>query len=311
MSSPITLAVTMGDPRGVGAEVMPAAALEVLAEDPDLEMIMLGWVGEIPFAHERVRWVTEAAFDGSAEGAGIVSLAAIREGVRLCAAGGAQALVTGPVHKGALRLAGSGHPGQTELLAELTGTDQVGMLMASEAGLLGHPVRVLLATTHLPLRDVPSAVTVDLLVDQSQLLSEALSRGWGIDAPRLALCALNPHASDDGLFGDEEETVFRPAMARLSSYGLDVTGPIPADTVFRRAALGEFDAVVAPYHDVGMAAFKSLAFGTGVNTTIGLPFPRTSPDHGTAFDLVGTGRASPGSAVAAFRLAGRLARARA
>lgn len=309
MASPITLVATVGDPRGVGVEVMPRAAQEVLADDPALHLIILGWVGEAPFAHERVRWVPDSTFDESPEGAGSLALSAIREGVRLCAGGAAQGLVTGPVHKGALRLAGSEHPGQTELLGDLTGTDRVGMLMASEAGLLGHPVRVLLATTHLALKDVPAAVTADLLVDQTQLLSRALSRGWGIEAPELALCALNPHASDDGLFGDEEERVFLPAMTRLAAQGVQVTGPVPADTVFRRAARGEFDAVVAPYHDVGMAAFKSLAFGTGVNTTIGLPFPRTSPDHGTAFDLVGTGSADPGSAIAAFQLAGRLARA--
>ncbi len=310
MSSPVTLVATVGDPRGIGPEVMPAAARAALDEDSSLRCIMLGWVGPAPFTHERMAWEDAPTFDGSALGAGRLSLAAIEAGVDLCQRMEAQGLVTGPVHKAALRQAGSDAPGQTELLAQLTGADRVGMLMASEEGLLGHPLRVLLATTHIPLREVPSRVTADLLVGQAELLAGALRSGWGLSSPTLALCALNPHASDDGLFGDEEARVFHPAVETLRARGLKVTDPLPADTVFRRAASGEFDAVLAPYHDVGMAAFKSLAFGTGVNTTIGLPFPRTSPDHGTAFDIAGLGRADPASALAAFRLAGRLARAR-
>jgi 4-hydroxythreonine-4-phosphate dehydrogenase len=310
MPSPVTLVATVGDPRGIGPEVMSAAARAALDEDPHLRCVVLGWVGPPPFTHERITWEEPPAFDGSARCAGEVSLATLEAGVGLCMRGEAQGLVTGPVHKGALHRAGSHSPGQTELLAELTGAERVGMLMTSEEGLLGHPLRVLLATTHIPLREVPSRVTTELLVEQAELLAEALGSGWGLSNPALALCALNPHASDEGLFGDEEARVFHPAVVRLRNRGVDVTGPLPADTVFRRAASGEFDAVVAPYHDVGMAAFKSLAFGTGVNTTLGLPFPRTSPDHGTAFDIAGLGRADPSSARAAFSLAGRLARAR-
>src|SRR5690606_23798929 len=137
-----------------------------------------------------------------------------------------------------------------------------------------------------------------------------LARGWGIERPRIALCALNPHASDGGLFGDEEERILAPARDRLRAEGIDVHGPIPADTVFVRAIRGEFDAVVAPYHDVGMAAFKTAAFGGGVNVTLGLPFVRTSPDHGTAIDIAGKGIADPSSMLEALRLAIRLARRR-
>lgn len=310
MSSPVTLVATVGDPRGIGREVMPAAASAALDENPDLRCTLLGWVGTPPFAHDRLEWREAPGFDGTARGAGRLSLAAIEEGVRLCMDGAAQGLVTGPVHKGALHEAGSGFPGQTEILANLTGSERVGMLMSTDEGLLGHPLRVLLATTHIPLRVVPQRVTAELLVEQTRLLAHALEEGWGLSSPELAVCALNPHASDGGLFGDEEARVFLPAIERLRGLGLTVTGPLPADTVFRRAASGEFDAVVAPYHDVGMAAFKSLAFGTGVNTTIGLPFPRTSPDHGTAFDIAGSGKADSASALAAFRLADRLARAR-
>jgi 4-hydroxythreonine-4-phosphate dehydrogenase len=153
-------------------------------------------------------------------------------------------------------------------------------------------------------------VSADLLVEQASLLAEALVTDWRIVRPRLGLCALNPHASDGGLFGDEEARVFEPAVARLRSRGVEISGPLPADTVFAKALAGELDAVVAPYHDVGMAAFKTVSFGSGVNVTLGLPFVRTSPDHGTAFDIAGTGRADESSMLEAIRLAAQLAHAR-
>jgi 4-hydroxythreonine-4-phosphate dehydrogenase len=157
---------------------------------------------------------------------------------------------------------------------------------------------------------VPRRVTERLLIEQAELLDAALRRDWKISRPRLALCALNPHASDGGLFGDEEASIFAPAVSWLRSDGVSVEGPVPADTVFTRMLAGEFDAVLAPYHDVGMAAFKTASFGTGVNVTLGLPFVRTSPDHGTAFALAGTGRADATSMREALELAARLARAR-
>ena len=167
-----------------------------------------------------------------------------------------------------------------------------------------------LGTTHLPLREVPAALTTEVLVDQTMLLRDALVSDWGLPAPRIGICALNPHASDGGLFGDEEERIFRPGLEALHAAGVDATGPLPADTVFSRALAGEFDAVVAPYHDVGMAAFKTVSFGTGVNVTLGLPFVRTSPDHGTAFDIAGTGVADDTSMIEALSLAHRLANTR-
>ncbi|NIP79638.1 MAG: 4-hydroxythreonine-4-phosphate dehydrogenase, partial [Gemmatimonadetes bacterium] len=154
----------------------------------------------------------------------------------------------------------------------------------------------------------PAAVTRPLLVAQARLTADALRRSWGIPRPRLALCALNPHASDGGLFGDQEAAVMAPAVVELREAGEDVTGPVPADTVFVRALRGEFDAVVAPYHDVGMAAFKTASFGSGVNVTLGLPFVRTSPDHGTALDIAGRGLADAASMIEAVRLAETLAR---
>jgi 4-hydroxythreonine-4-phosphate dehydrogenase len=153
---------------------------------------------------------------------------------------------------------------------------------------------------------VPQALTTELLIEQSTLAHEAMVCSWSIANPRLALCAFNPHASDGGLFGDEEERIMKPALEQLQRSGIAIEGPFPADTVFRRAARGAFDVVIAPYHDVGMAAFKTAAFGYGVNVTLGLPFVRTSPDHGTALDLAGSGVADPSSMEEAIRLAIRL-----
>jgi 4-hydroxythreonine-4-phosphate dehydrogenase len=221
--------------------------------------------------------------------------------------GSVDALVTAPIDKAAFQAGGWHFPGHTEMLQQLAGVTAVGMMMAAERTMAGAPLRVVLATTHLPLRDVPARLTTDLLSEQALLTSRSLRAWWGIDAPRLALCALNPHASDGGIFGDEEARIYGPAMERLAAAGMAVDGPIPADTVFTRALRGEFDAVIAPYHDVGMAAFKTVAFGSGVNVTLGLPFPRTSPDHGTALDIAGRGIADASSTIEAIRLAARLA----
>ena len=216
-------------------------------------------------------------------------------------------LVTAPIDKHALRAGGYRHPGHTEMLAELAGGVPVAMLMAAERTPLGGALRVVLATTHLRLADVPRALSIQTFVTQTRLLGTALQDGWGIARPALALCAVNPHASDGGLFGDEEARLLEPALAQLREEGWSVTGPVPADTVFVRALRGEFDGVVVPYHDVGMAAFKTASFGHGVNVTLGLPFVRTSPDHGTALDIAGRGVADAGSMLEAVRLAARLA----
>jgi 4-hydroxythreonine-4-phosphate dehydrogenase len=305
---PVRLAVTAGDPRGIGPEVVRAAVPAALAQDAHLSFVILAPEGvEAPPGIEVVR---VPGWDGTEAGAGRASVEAIRRGVELALAGRVHGLVTGPVHKPALHAAGFDVPGQTELLRDLTGAPAVGMLMAAERTRLGPPLRILLATTHLALRDVPDRVTSSLLVEQTALLDRALREGWGFPRPRLALCALNPHASDGGLFGDEEARVMAPALLELREAGILVEGPLPADTVFRRALDGALDAVVAPYHDVGMAAFKTVAFGSGVNVTLGLPFPRTSPDHGTAFDRAGKGTADPSSTGEAIRLATRIARSR-
>jgi 4-hydroxythreonine-4-phosphate dehydrogenase len=164
-------------------------------------------------------------------------------------------------------------------------------------------LRVVLVTTHIPLRDVPHRLTTDGIVAVGRLTAAALTQWWGLATPRLALCALNPHAGEGGLFGDEDDRILRPAAERLGA-----AGPLPADTVFVKALRGAFDAVLAPYHDVGMTAVKVAGFGKGVNVTLGLPFVRTAPDHGTAFDIAGRGVADPGSMRAALELAAQLGR---
>ena len=297
----------MGDPRGIGPELLPAALHAFLPDGPDIEILALGDVESLSRLPVECQRFQVGSFTGSLESAGYVSLRAIEEGVRLALQGEVDALVTGPVHKPALRAAGVEHPGQTELLQALTASSSVGMLMHAESTRTGGPLRILLATTHHPLRRVASLVTTVLLVNQVRLLAAHLARGSGIEKPKIAICALNPHASDGGLFGDEEERIFEPAIESLRQTGIDATGPHPADTVFLKMVDGAADAVVVPYHDLGMAVFKTLAFGRGVNVTLGLPFPRTSPDHGTAFDRVGTGTADPTSFVEALRLAASLA----
>ena len=225
--------------------------------------------------------------------------AAVEEAVRLALAGEVDAIVTGPAEKKALHLAGYRYPGHTEWLAALAGGVDVAMMLASDR------LRVVLVTTHLALRDVPASVTHDRIVRAGRVTGTALRAWWGMADPRLAVCALNPHAGESGLFGDEDDRVLAPAARELGA-----AGPLPADTVFVRALRGEFDAVLAPYHDVGMTAIKVASFGRAVNITLGLPFVRTSPDHGTAFDIAGRGVADPSSMREAVRLAVELCQRR-
>lgn len=237
--------------------------------------------------------------------AGRIAGNAVEAAVKLALAGEVDAVVTAPAHKHALHLAGFPCPGHTEWLAHLAGDIDVAMMLAAEPvpdRPTLPPLRVVLVTTHVALRDVPSLLTVERVVRTGRTAERSLRAWWGIEHPRLAICAVNPHAGESGLFGDEEDRVLRPAAEALRA-----AGPFPADTVFVRAMHGEFDAVLAPYHDVGMTAIKVAAFGRAVNVTLGLPFPRTSPDHGTALDIAGTGTADPSSMRAAIELAVRLA----
>ncbi len=296
------LAVTLGDPRGIGPEIVKKA-LQSLRDRFSEPVRVIGPEG---FDPEAGPYHSVGPFEGGDASAGKVAALAIERAVELAREGSVSAIVTGPIHKPSLRAAGYSDPGHTEMLQRLSGAPEVGMLMAAEDTPGGGPLRVLLATTHVALREVPDLVTHSRLVAQTALLNGALEKDWGIARPRIGLSALNPHASDGGLFGDEEEEVFRPAVEELRQSGIRVQGPLSADTVFGRALRGDLDAVVAPYHDMGMAAFKTVTFGRGVNVTLGLPFVRTSPDHGTAFDLVGRGLADPSSMREAIRLAAHL-----
>ncbi|CAN5817740.1 4-hydroxythreonine-4-phosphate dehydrogenase PdxA [soil metagenome] len=303
------VAITLGDPRGIGPEVAAKAlALRELSDEADF--VVIGPEASMPPAAEGIETFAIASWHPTAEvsAAGRVAGEAIRIAVEFALRGDVDAVVTAPIDKAAFRAGGWHYPGHTEMLQKLCGVPAVGMMMAAETTLLGGGLRVVLATTHMALHEVFNALTPEMLVEQARLTDTALRDWWQIKQPRIVLCALNPHAGDGGLFGDEEARVIAPAVARLRSAGFFVDGPIPADTVFTRALRGEWDAVIAPYHDVGMAAFKTAAFGHGVNVTLGLPFPRTSPDHGTAIDIAGRGVADPASMIEAIRLALRLAR---
>lgn len=299
MSAPVRLAITLGDPRGIGPEITAA----VLAEGVDADVTVIGareQVADLPAARRETvgAWrEAEAVTRPRAIDAGLVAGRAIERAARLAMAGEVEAIVTAPIEKHATHLAGFLFPGHTEWLAHLAGGAEVAMMLASDR------LRVVLITTHMPLRDVPLVLTTDRIVRTGEVTRRALRDWFGIAAPRLALCALNPHAGEQGLFGDEEQRVLAPAADQLG-----IIPPVPADTVFVRAMRGEFDAVLAPYHDVGMTAIKVASFGQGVNVTLGLPFVRTSPDHGTALDIAGTGRADPSSMRAAVHLAIDLAR---
>jgi 4-hydroxythreonine-4-phosphate dehydrogenase len=227
-------------------------------------------------------------------------LETLREAVRLCRAGGA-ALVTGPVHKGVINDAGTPFTGHTEYLAQLCGADTPVMMLV--AGTL----RVALATTHLPLREVPDAITADGLRRTLRVLDEGLRARFGLRRPRILVAGLNPHAGEQGHLGLEDEQVVGPVVRELRAAGLALEGPLPADTLFTRERLKRADAVLAMYHDQGLPVLKHAGFGEAVNVTLGLPLVRTSVDHGTALDLAGTRRADPGSLLAALRLAATLA----
>jgi 4-hydroxythreonine-4-phosphate dehydrogenase len=303
--------VTLGDPRGIGPEIVAAALAQPLGAD----ITLVGahdQIQQLPATHRIAvgNWGLgsgeQPAERTRAIRAGQITGHAVETAVTLARSGEVDAIVTAPAQKHALHLAGFPYPGHTEWLAHLAGDVDVAMMLAAEQDGGQHSLptlRVVLGTTHVAMRDVPSLLTVDRLVRVGRVTERGLREWYGIERPRIALCALNPHAGESGLFGDEEERILRPVAAALGA-----AGPFPADTVFVRALRGEFDAVIAPYHDVGMTAIKVAAFGRAVNVTLGLPFPRTSPDHGTAFDIAGTGKADASSMRAALELAGKLAR---
>jgi 4-hydroxythreonine-4-phosphate dehydrogenase len=286
------LAITLGDPRGIGPEIA-ATALQDPRVRASADFVIVGPSGTEVAPDESVGYWPGAGAEVAV--AGRLAGAAIERAAQLALRGEVQGIVTAPIDKAALLAGGHDYPGHTEMLAALTGA-RTAMMLASDR------LRVVLATTHIPLRAVPDAVTADVITAAATITRAGLIGWFGIAAPRLALCALNPHAGDGGRFGREDDEVLAP-VARA----LDLAGPYPADTVFVRALRGEFDAVIAPYHDVGMTAIKVASFGQAVNVTLGLPFPRTSPDHGTALDIAGKGVADARSMVAAILECARIA----
>jgi 4-hydroxythreonine-4-phosphate dehydrogenase len=287
------LAVTLGDPRGIGPEIISAAQrTDRVRRAADL--VLIGPSGAGVDVDEAVgTWETT-----DVASAGRLAGRAVDRAIELALSGDVDGIVTAPLDKFALLAGGYDFPGHTELLAARTGRS-VAMMLAATRPSAGspNPLRVVLATTHVPLRDVPRLLTADAIRSAADVTRAGLRDWFGIASPRIALCALNPHAGDGGRFGSEDDDLLAPA-ARAAG----IAGPFPADTVFVRAMRGAFDAVIAPYHDVGMTAIKVAAFGSAVNVTLGLPFPRTSPDHGTALDIAGRGIADESSMVEAIML---------
>jgi 4-hydroxythreonine-4-phosphate dehydrogenase len=282
------IAITVGDPAGIGPEIAARAAADsrVLAV---CEPIIYGPPAAARFAPGILSpEAGRAAYD------------AVCEGVRDAQSGAVAGIATAPVNKLAFAAAGLPWKGHTDLLAHLTGSARVAMMFWSER------LKVVLATVHVPLADVPRMITSDLVHGIIHLTAAEMPR-FGLPSPRLAVAGLNPHAGEGGLLGDEDERVLRPAVEDARRRGIDVHGPYPGDTVFVRASRGEFDVVIACYHDQGLIPVKLLAFGESVNVTLGLPIIRTSVDHGTAFDIAGKGVADPSSMIAATLLAARLA----
>lgn len=292
MSRP-RVGITVGDPAGIGPEVAAAAASNPRVRAACVP-VLYGheYAGREPVADIRPGELSAAA--------GRIAYKLIVQAVAAAMRGDIDAIATAPVNKAAFALAGLPWRGHTDLLAHLTRAESVAMMFHSDV------LRVVLATVHLPLAEVPAALTRERLAAVIRLAARELPR-LGYPAPRLALAGLNPHAGERGVIGHEEERVLEPAVEACRAEGIAISGPYPADTLFPRAVKGEFDAVVACYHDQGLIPIKLLAFGRAVNVTLGLPFIRTSVDHGTAFDIAGTGRADPTSMIEAVLLAARLA----
>lgn len=316
---PLTLALTTGEPAGVGPELSVAAAAWfsgvrtgeiapqgisasdlalirntelLLVGDPDLlaaraGSVDLGSLAGVRIAPVALRVPSTAGVLATDNGGYVLDT--LDAAIDLIESGEAQAIVTAPVHKGVINDAGVAFSGHTEYFQEHAGVDKVVMMLA------GGGLRVALVTTHLALREVPDAVTFDTIIQVLTILDADLKKRFGLARPRIAICGLNPHAGEGGHLGREEIDVIIPAITHAQSLGINVVGPFPADTLFVPSHVAAFDAALAMYHDQGLPVLKHASFGQGVNITLGLPYVRTSVDHGTALDLAGTGKADAGS----------------
>jgi 4-hydroxythreonine-4-phosphate dehydrogenase len=315
VSAPVLL--TCGDPSGIGPEIAAKAWAAgerfVWIGDPRHLPAGTTWrevsdgdgPGDGPLAVLRQDFAEPAAPGQpvAANAAGVV--AAIERAVRLVQAGLGAAVCTAPINKKALKDgAGFAFPGHTEFLAHLAGVDRVVMMLACPG------LRVVPATIHIPLSEVPAALTEALMEETIRITRAGLIRDFGLASPRIAVAGLNPHAGEGGAMGWEEERMIRPLLARLKAEGMDVSGPWPADTMFHAGARTGYDVAVCAYHDQALIPIKTIDFAGGVNVTLGLPFVRTSPDHGTAYDIAGRGVADPSSLIAALKMAREMAAAR-
>jgi 4-hydroxythreonine-4-phosphate dehydrogenase len=285
------IGITVGDPAGIGPEIAARAAVDPRVTEV-CSPVLYG-----PAPEDAATRFTPGTLSADA---GRCAYDAIVAAVEAAKQDRLDAIATAPVSKEAFALAGLPWLGHTDLLAHLCGSPRVAMMFFAES------LRVVLATVHVALRDVPALFTKERLKDVVELVSEAMP-AFGFPQPRLAVAGLNPHAGEHGLMGREDQDVIAPVVAEYRERGIEIQGPFPADTVFVRAVRGEFDAVIACYHDQGLIPVKLLAFGSAVNVTLGLPIIRTSVDHGTAFDIAGRGVADAGSLIAAVRLAAKLA----
>jgi len=324
------IGITLGDNTGIGPEVtLQALAREVVADEA--RYLLIGDEGHLRRLNERFRLqlpllpflgydqpgrifihnplpgpLPENLTPGSPDAAR-AALDLLSDGARRCLRRELDALVTAPVNKEAIIRAGEkSFVGQTEFLSQLAGTDRTAMMLLGQDD-RGRTLRVALATTHLPIRQVADALSQSK-IERTIELAALACRDLGLARARVAVCGLNPHAGEGGQLGTEEQTIIKPAVRAAQARGLDVSGPLAADALFYHAYRGDYDAVVAMYHDQGLAPLKMIGFDSGVNWTLGLPFVRTSPDHGTAYDIAGQGMANPASMQAALRLAKQLAR---
>ncbi len=286
------IGITLGDPRGIGPEIIQKALASPHVKKK-AEYMVFG--DACYFDHKNAKNLTPRE-------CGELSGFYIEQAARAALAGDVDAIVTAPISKGNLHAAGYPYPGHTEFLAALSKTRHFRMMMA------GPSLKVALVTIHEALKDVPSLLTTGSILKTIELTQESLRKWFGILNPKIAVAGLNPHAGEAGLFGTEEQHIIRPAIEKATKMGINVAGPLAADTVFNLAVQGRYDTVVVMYHDQGLIPLKLLHFEDGVNVTLGLPFVRTSPDHGTAFDIAGKNKANPSSLVAAIRLALSLSR---
>lgn len=315
----IRIGITAGDINGIGPEVAIKALLTAAREHRDAEFVLIGRVavwestaGWTRLCNRRLYprmylWDPQPEFrikpaPGKIRADAAAAAATyIRAATQACLDGYLDGMVTAPINKAGFKKAGIDFPGHTEMLANLTGTERYAMMLT------GGSLRVVLATRHIRLADVPGSITGALIKEQGVLTAQGLA--WlGLKKRRIAVCGLNPHAGEGGEIGTEDADIIAPAVKALSKSGIDASGPLPGDTVFHHAATGSYDAVLAMYHDQGLAPLKLMAFDTGVNITLGLPIVRTSPDHGTAFDIAGKNKANARSMCCAIREAIRLAR---